>query len=266
MRDAVGMALVGPPQALVDSLVGGPSLVTAVHWHDEVTSTMTLVAAAADEGAPAGTVVLADVQTAGRGRRGRVWSAPAGSSLMGSWLLRPAASVRRDLIPLAVGVAMVDVARGHVPGAEVAAKWPNDLLIGGAKCAGVLAEARADGAVIVGIGVNTDWRGVPRPPELSEATSLAEAAGAAVDRWRVLAGLAGTLTRRLDELSTDPDAVVVAYRERCATLGRPVRVHRGAAEVIVGTAIAITADGHLEIAEESGRRTTHSAGDVVHLR
>lgn len=245
----------------------GPSDVRAVEWHASVTSTNELAARAAREGAPAVHVVAADVQTAGRGRLGRAWHAPAGTSLMCSWMLRPATGARTSLLPLAVGVALAQTAAAHCPGVEVALKWPNDLLLDGRKAAGVLVEAPEPGVVVVGTGVNVDWRGVPRPPDLAGATSFAEAAGRDVDRWRLFAGLAGVLTRRVAQVADDPLALLDDYRSWCTTIGRDVRVTTGTAgtDETLGRAVAIDESGGLVLATGSGT-TTVRVGDVHHVR
>lgn len=261
----------GPPAALVRALVDGPSLVSGLEWHDRVTSTNVLAAAAAQRGAPEVHLVVADEQTAGRGRRDRGWQAPAGSSLLVSFLLRPdrhgaVAPATLPLLPLVAGLALAEAAGPHCPGAELTLKWPNDLLADGRKAAGILAEALPDGAVVVGVGVNVDWRGAARPAELAAATSLAEAAGVDVDRWRLLAALAGVLGNRYLDWLRDPAAVLDAYRRRCATLGRPVRVEREAAPVLTGRAAAVAEDGCLVVAAGDGTSVAVSAGDVVHVR
>ena len=158
------------PEQLVASLVNGPSIVTSVRWHDRCESTNALAAEAAAAGAPPGLLVLADEQSAGRGRHGRTWSAPAGSSLLLSLLLRPvvpAPSV--SLLPLLTGLVLAETVGRYLPETDVALKWPNDLLVDGRKAAGILVEG-ADGAAVVGVGINVDWRGVARPEELAGAT------------------------------------------------------------------------------------------------
>jgi len=260
----------GPPAALVRSLVEGPSPVSGVEWHERVSSTNALAAEAARRGTPEIHLVVADEQLAGRGRRDRSWYAPPGSSLLVSFLLRPGRHPDVDpaalpLLPLVAGLALLEAAAPHCPGAELTLKWPNDLLAGGCKAAGILAEALPDGAAVVGIGVNVDWRGHTRPAELAGATSLAEACGGAVDRWRLLAALAGVLGNRYLDWVRDPAAVLDAYRRRCATVGRSVRVEREGAPPLTGRAAAIGDDGSLLVVAD-GVTTSVSAGDVVHVR
>lgn len=135
----------------------------------------------------AGTVLIADVQTQGRGRRGRTWHAPAGTSLMFSILLRPTCARKSwCLLPLIAGTALVDacLAAATLAPGRVTLKCPNDLLLDGAKAAGILVESAGD-TVVAGMGINTDWRDVERPAAV-HATSLAETSDGDVDRWGLL--------------------------------------------------------------------------------
>lgn len=253
------------PQPLVDSLVDGPSIVSAVEWHDRCESTNALAVAAAARGAGEGLLVLADEQTAGRGRHGRTWAAPPGSSLLMSLLVRPVvppASV--SLLPLLTGLVLAETVARHLPGTDVVLKWPNDLLADGRKAAGILVEGSA-GAAVVGVGVNVDWRGVERPADLDGAVSLAEAAGAAVDRWRLLAGFIGVFSRRYEQWQELPAAFLDGYRQRCATIGQSVRVSTLDGQAVGGEAVDVDPTGALVVQTASGRSTL-SAGDVEHLR
>lgn len=265
-RMAVGSGHVtGPPSALVRTLVEGPSLVSGVEWHEQAVSTQQLAVAAARAGAPEIHVVLADVQSAGRGRHGREWHAPAGTSLLASVVLRPGLDARSvPLLSLLAGLAVAEVAERYCP--RVSLKWPNDLLLDGRKAAGILAESAPDAAVALGMGINVDWRGVPRPPGVPEATSLAEAGGADVDRWRVLAALLGVFSRRYQEWQEQPTGFLDAYRRRCATIGRPVRVDQQAGAPIEGVAEAVAEDGALQVRDAAGGLRRLSAGDVEHVR
>jgi BirA family transcriptional regulator, biotin operon repressor / biotin---[acetyl-CoA-carboxylase] ligase len=136
-----------------------------VHRLDEVDSTNSYVRRLARHGAAAGLVAVADHQTAGRGRLDRRWESPPGANLLTSVLLRPACAAEDvHLCAGAVALAAVQACR-EVAGVEPVLKWPNDLLLGGAKLAGVLAEAEFAGstlsAVIVGVGINVAWPGPP---------------------------------------------------------------------------------------------------------
>lgn len=261
----------GPPAALVRSLVAGPTAIVAVDWQERTGSTNLRAAEAARAGEPEIGLFLADEQTAGRGRLDRSWQAPAGTSLLASLLLRPAMAARQlRLLPLLAGLALAEAVAPHLPDAEVALKWPNDLLLRQnaahpwRKAAGILVELVGEAAV-VGVGCNVDWRDVPRPPELAAtATSLAEIAAGDVDRWRVLAGFAGVFGRRYSGWRQQPVAFLDSYRSRCATLGRQVQVARGAGVTVEGEAVAIGADGALLVRGADGRTTAVSAGDVTH--
>jgi BirA family transcriptional regulator, biotin operon repressor / biotin---[acetyl-CoA-carboxylase] ligase len=262
-----------PPDPLVSSLLDGPSPVTSFEWHAEIDSTNRRAADLAAAGTPEIAVVAADVQTAGRGRAGRAWTAPAGSSLMLSLVLRPpVAASALPLLPLLAGMALAETAERFVPGAEVALKWPNDLLVRAdpeepwRKAAGILAEAVPGGAV-VGMGTNVDWWGVERPAELRRtATSLAEAAGHAVDRWRVMAALLGVFGNRYDAWCALPAAFLDGYRSRCTTIGREISAQRPGGEVLTGTAVDVAASGALVVRTPEGRRVEVGAGDVSHVR
>lgn len=253
----------GPPDALVRTLVEGPSLVSGVEWHAQASSTQALAAQAAARGVPEMHVVLADTQSAGRGRLGRTWHAPPASSLLASLVLRPAVDARvLPLLPLLAGLALAEVAERYCP--AVALKWPNDLLLGGRKAAGILAE-RDGGTVLLGAGVNVDWRGLARPDGLPDVTSLAEEAGSDVDRWRVLAALLGVFGRRYLDWQSEPAGFLDAYRARCDTLGRPVRVTRAGGPVLEGLAVCVGDEGTLQIRADGGTLSV-SAGDVEHVR
>lgn len=262
--------MAAPPQQLVDSLVDGPSLVTAVEWHEQVDSTNVRATKAAAEGAGEGLLVLAEEQTAGRGRRGRSWHAPAGTSLLLSLVLRESASVGPGLVPLATGVALAEAAAAHAEPAEVALSWPNDLLARGRggpwrKAAGVLVEASGE-AVIVGVGVDVDWRGVDRAElgDLGPAGSLAEACDCDVDRWRLLAAFCGLLGHRLADAADDPTRLLEAYRQRCRTLGEAVRARLPDGTVLEGRAVDVADDGALVLDAGDARHQLRAA-DVTHL-
>lgn len=253
------------PTALVDSLVDGPSIVTSVQFFDRCASTNSVALEAAARGAAEGALFVADEQTAGRGRHGRAWAAPAGSSLLLSLVLRPAVPpASLSLLPLLAGLVLAEVVSPHLPGAVVALKWPNDLLVDERKAAGILVEA-SDGAAVVGIGLNVDWRGVTRPAELSGAVSLAEVAVHDVDRWRLLAGLLGVFSRRYDQWRELPAAFLDGYRRRCATLGRAVRVTTLDGAAVEGQAVDVDGRGALVVRTDGGS-TAVTAGDVEHVR
>ena len=218
----------------------------------------------ARQGVPEGLVVVADHQTAGRGRLGRSWEAPPGSSLLMSVLLRPSlAPERLHLTTVAVALAAADASE-DVAGFRPALKWPNDLVVDDRKLGGILAEVPEPGGVVVGLGLNVTWS---QPPEGLEAigVSMNQVAGADVDRERVLAAVLANLERRYRELREAPDALVTAYRRECSTIGRDVRVEV-ASGAFTGTAVEVNDDGHLVVDDAEGRRRVVAAADVVHVR
>jgi len=239
-----------------------------VRWLDEVSSTNTYLREQARRGAPEGLVVVADHQTAGRGRLERRWESPPGSNLLASVLLRPACAAEDlHLCAAAVALAGADACR-EVAGVEPQLKWPNDLLVGEAKVAGVLAEAEFAGdrpvAVVVGIGLNVAWPG----PTGAGGTCLDDLRDDAppVDRRALLDRLLEALARRRDLLDDAAGRRILAgeLRRRCVTLGQEVRVVL-AREEITGVATEVDDAGRLVVETASGPRRL-SAGDVVHLR
>jgi len=226
----------------------------------ETTSTNTVALTAGAEGEPEGYVVVADHQTAGRGRMGRTWVAAPGTALLVSILLRPPpASAHLSVSAVACAAA---AACERVAGVSPALKWPNDLVVGDRKLAGVLAETAGNVAcVVVGLGLNVH---VPpdRPASLAElAVDLDGLAGRRVARASVLDALLMELALRYERL----EEVIGEYRQRCSTIGREVRVVRADGE-LVGRAAAVADDGSLVVVTHGGETVTVAAGDVVHLR
>ncbi len=214
--------------------------------------------AAADE--PDGCVVVADAQTAGRGRLGRAWWAEPGTSLLVSWLIRPSIAVERwPTLTLVAGLAAARAAKVSA-GLEVRLKWPNDLLVGSRKLGGLLAEADGRGALVIGLGVNL--RQTRFPPGLAEtATSVAASGGKPVERaWLLAATLSGFGARM-----SEPEQALEEYRRFSETIGRRVRVERGGSEPLEGIARDVTERGALILDTVTGSVEV-AAGDVVHLR
>ena len=239
-----------------------------------VPTTMARAAELAAAGAPEGATVVAEEQTEGRGRLGRAWVAPPGSSLLLSVVLRP--PLAREAVWLTVaaaGVALAEAVDAVAPVAGPAAlKWPNDLELHGRKAAGLLAEAHLEGdrlaAVLLGMGVNVGQGAGDFPAEVVErATSVSLAAGAPVDRAGLLAAWAGRFLAGYAELCAGrPGAVLAAYQERLVTVGRRVRADRVGADPVVGTAVDLTPTGGLVVQTAAGARVELMAGDVQHLR
>jgi BirA family biotin operon repressor/biotin-[acetyl-CoA-carboxylase] ligase len=211
-------------------------------------------------GAPHGTLVTAEEQTAGRGRQGRQWVAPPGKALLMSVILRDLGAAQAHL-PLAAALAACEASELSVPHIHCTIKWPNDVWLDGRKLAGILVEGRPqDGWAVLGIGLNVATTADEFPAELREnATSLAvaghEEGPPAIER--VLANLLATLDTRLGD---NPDTIVASWRERDALSGRTVRWSGGE-----GTATGIDESGALVVATPSGR-VTLDAGEVHLLR
>jgi BirA family transcriptional regulator, biotin operon repressor / biotin---[acetyl-CoA-carboxylase] ligase len=258
--------------ALAEAVTGGAGgLWTSVRI---VASTGSTNADLLARGGPEGQVLVAEEQTAGRGRAGRTWVSQPGASLTFSVLLRPASvpPSARGWLPLLTGVA---VAAGVRSAAGVAAslKWPNDILAGDRKLAGILAEQAPDGdAVVVGVGLNvaTPQGALPVSPAGLPATSLL-VEGADVARETLLVEILRSLERWYLAFSADPDpersGLLAEYRSACATLGRQVRVELPAGRVLAGIAEDVDASGRLLVRPaDAASATPVSAGDVIHLR
>jgi BirA family biotin operon repressor/biotin-[acetyl-CoA-carboxylase] ligase len=225
---------------------------------------------------PDRSVVLTDDQRGGRGRLGRVWTVPPGTSLAVSVLLRPVTPSGGPLplqaygwLPLLAGAALAESLRELGVAADV--KWPNDVLIGGRKVSGILAELLPSGdAVILGTGVNLRQRAEELPTDRS--TSLALVGLADPDPDTVLVGYLrafGTLYDAYLEASGDAEAsgLRAAVTERCVTLDSSVRVELPGGDVLTGTAERIDADGRLVVRPtDGGAPVAVAAGDVTHVR
>ncbi len=256
--------------ALVRALVRPGSLWTALEVRGRTASTNADVADAAQLGAAEGLVVVAEEQTAGRGRLGRSWQSPPGAGLTFSVLLRPdgAARARWGWVPLLAGVALARAVR-RVAEVEARVKWPNDLLLGPArgKVAGMLAEVVGD-AVVLGVGLNVTTTRAELPRQ--DATSLALEGATTTDRDPVLRAVLRELaadyaTWRLHGGDAEASGLRRAYAESCDTLGRPVSVALPDGGVLVGEAVDIDRDGRLVVDSADGPLPV-AAGDVTHVR
>lgn len=257
-----------PDRAKAAAIAGsGSARFGTVRWVERTGSTNTDLLEAARRGEPE-QVLVADAQDAGRGRLGRTWVAPPGSSLLCSVLVRPSLGVADgSLVTTAMGLSALDACSSGA-GVDLGLKWPNDLVAvtpaGDRKVGGILAEALIEAdqlrAVVVGIGLNVAWP-TEFPEELAEiATSLSHL-GARVDRAELLADLLGRFEWYLDQPAGQ---LREKYRHRCTTIGRPVRVVQ-ADRTWEGRAVDVNERGELVVATGAGERVV-SVGDVVHLR
>jgi BirA family biotin operon repressor/biotin-[acetyl-CoA-carboxylase] ligase len=229
--------------------------------------------AAAGRGAPEGCVLAAEAQTAGRGRLGRGWVSVPGAALTFSVLLRPVAvpAAAKGWIPLLTGVAVASALRA-VTGVDARLKWPNDVLVNGAKLAGILAEQAGD-AVVVGTGVNIGAGQQELPG--SSATSLALQGAARTSRELLLAGLLTELERWYLRWTSAPAGAPAGdadacglrteYLRLCATVGSDLRVSLPGGRTLTGTGADVDTSGRL-VVRSAGELVAVSAGDVVHVR
>lgn len=253
-----------------DSL--SPALITAeletrfigrrVLYYPELASTMDIARQEAQQGAAEGTVVIAEKQTAGRGRLKRVWLSPKGSIAL-SIILYP----RISYLPYLVMLASLAAARSieKVTGLKTQLKWPNDVLINGKKVCGILVETdvreNSVAYAIIGIGINVNFRLADFPEILSIATSLADELGKDVPRVAIIQHLL-TEIERLYSALPEGEPIYQEWRDRLVTLGRKVQVKTGTA-MLEGIAESVAPDGSLLLRHSNGSSTKIVAGDVT---
>ena len=231
-------------------------------WRVEVLpvtgSTNAVAAERALAGEPSGLVVVAEAQTAGRGRLDRSWVSPPRAGLTMSVLVRPdLPPVRWPWLPLLAGLAVSTALREQAE-LDAVLKWPNDVLVDDRKLCGVLAEVPQQGAAVLGIGLNVTTRAHELPPTApTPPTSVAMAGGSTTDRDTLLRAV----LRALGDVLTDMDGARAAYRDRCSTLGRRVRLQLPGDTAVEGVAEDVDDVGRLVVAGQA-----YGAGDVVHLR
>ena len=230
-----------------------------LHWYDTVDSTNTLAKQMAKAGAPHGTVLIADAQSAGRGRMGRQFDSQKGMGIYMSVILRPECPPAQLMhLTCAAGVAMCDAVEA-VTGIRPGIKWINDLVLKNRKLGGILTELSVDTATgltefaVIGIGINCNRETFP-----AELQSIAISLSA--DR-AVMAGAMIDALHRMDNNLTDKAAVMARYRQDCITLGKAVQVHRADGH-FPGKAVGLDDDGSLIVALQSGETVTVNAGEV----
>lgn len=241
-------------------------------YRPEMTSTNTRLKEMGQANAPKGSLALCDLQTAGRGRMQRVWQVSRGEALTHSLLLRPALPVEQaQLCTLAAAVAMVQAIGDVCPGLKPGVKWPNDVVIGGRKCVGILSELAADmdgiHYIVMGVGLNVNQQAFD--PELTDkATSLLlelrknDPAAAPLCRRALLCAYLKRMETAMDALEAEGlSGLLPAYLEASVTLGAEVRVIGANAE-FAGTAEALDETGALLVRDESGELRRVLSGDV----
>ena len=231
-----------------------------VEYHDVLPSTQTRARELAAQGASRG-IVVANEQSAGQGTRGRVWVAPKGTSLLASWIVRPA-PVAPALFAALAGVAIAR-ALDALARADARLEWPNDVHVAGKKVAGALAHATSDGeggVLVLGIGINVHQRRDDLPAELRERAISLAIAGHPLDRLALLT----RVTRELDRLEDTAEraAALDEWRRRSTFLGKTVEVRAGERAPLRGVATAIDDDGALLVRTSSGTERI-VAGEVA---
>ncbi len=236
-----------------------------------VASTFFAAAELAAADAPEGSAVVAEEQTAGRGRQGRSWSSPEGAGL---WLtvIIDVASPERTLLPLAAGLAVQQVVQGVLPDPLLAqVKWPNDVVVAAGKepatpvlgkIAGILVEVRGE-RCLVGVGLNVSLTQEELPAGV-EATSLRLTQARVTPREDLLVELLAALHERLGQVRHAPHLLLADYRAASATLGREVEVTLPGQRRILGRAVDIDDGGGLVVEDSDGNRQLVTAGDVIH--
>jgi len=240
-----------------------------------VPSTFQAATELAAAGAAEGSAVVAEEQTAGRGRQGRSWASPLGAGL---WLtaIVDLVPVQRTLLPLAAGLAVRQVVQQVLPGNAFAlVKWPNDVVVADGpvappneapqlrgKIAGVLVEVREE-RCLVGMGLNVSLTQQELPLGVA-ATSLLLSQGSVTAREALLADLLAALRDFLTQVRRSPQVLLAEYRSHSATLGRAVEVTLPGGRLIRGRAVAIDGTGGLVVEEMDGNRELVTAGDVIH--
>jgi BirA family transcriptional regulator, biotin operon repressor / biotin---[acetyl-CoA-carboxylase] ligase len=251
--------------ALVTERLHGQRVRGPVVYHDVTGSTNDDVMALAEAGGAEGTVVVAGTQTAGRGRRGRLWHAPEAQTLMFSLLLRPPVPVQKwPLLSTMTSVAIVSA----LPGAQdsrIGTKWPNDIVHDGRKLGGILVEARAPRFAVIGIGLNVSGDTSDWPDDLQRtATTLEAATGTTIGREELLARVLNGLDECYALMLTGNAALTERQRELESTLGKELVMKVGQRQVR-GKAVDLTALGELVLETTDGPLTI-SSGEVQQVR
>jgi len=233
--------------------------------YDSIDSTNASAKTLAAGGATEGTVVIADHQTAGRGRSGRTWLAEPGSSLLFSIIIRPACSIDKvGLLPYVAAAGIADAVE-TLTGRKCECKWPNDILMSGKKCCGILMESSFQNTmleyVVIGIGLNVNQKIFPQQLGRT-ATSLLLETGKEFDRRAVFCQIMASLeSRYIDAGRGDFDHILKEWKARASIFGKRITLTQ-ASHTIGGIALDLTDDGGLLVETDTTRRVFH-AGDVT---
>ena len=269
----VGHRLTYAPDVLMEPLLPDvfqhTGLGHPVVFSPEVDSTNRLASELASQGAPHGTLVTAQEQTSGRGRRGRVWFSHPGGAWFSLILRRPFALSRAFELTLLASVALQRVI-SQLTKLDVQIKWPNDLFVNDRKVGGILAEIRSDGEqvhqAVVGIGINCNIPIEAFPEEVSQvATSLSAESGQMTDRTQLVGRFLALYGEMLEFLFRGEPAFERVHEEWCAhshTLGRQVRVQTNR-DIIEGRAVQLDKDGTLMIRNQNGEDMAVHSGEVL---
>lgn len=231
-----------------------------IEWHTTIDSTMRRAAELADEGCEAGTIVAAEQQTAGVGRQGREWASAEGG-LYFTVVLRPKLSVQElPMVTMALGLAVCDAVQ-LFGGVSCDLRWPNDVLVGDRKLAGILTQWR-NGAVLAGIGVNVGQREFPAPLS-AIATSLALETGSALESRALLSAIAASIDTHVRVLESRGTREILQLFSSASSYadGRRVTVDLPLGPV-TGVTAGLTADGFLLVRKDDGEQIEVTAGGV----
>ena len=249
---------------LVRSLLNTSEFGNNLHYLVQTTSTMDDARRLADDGAPHGTVVVADEQTAGRGTKGRIWVSPSGQSIHTTLIVRPTIEQLKRL-SIVSPVATTDAVRETTP-LQPTIKWPNDIQMEHRKMGGILIEADWGAGqphyALVGIGLNVNFDPAPWATEIDRpATSLMIELGARQQREPVFAALLNAFEQRFNQ--AESPELHEAWTSRLDTLGQKVTVTLANGEAIRGTAVEVDEAGALILETEEGQQRTFIAGEVT---
>ncbi len=243
------------------------SFVADVEHYESISSTNDrAIAAASEASVRLPLLIVADAQTAGRGRGSNRWWTGAGSLafslLIGPETGRTVETRLSVLVSLAVGVALVDALAPLVPGHEIGICWPNDVMLDGRKLAGILIEVLPDGKQVIGVGVNTNNTAADAPADVrGRVATLRDATGRMHDATELLISILNRLEEQLGELARLPERVAARTNELCLQQGTILQVRQGE-QVIRGTCRGIALDGAL-VLEYNGRRQAIYSGTIV---